>query len=230
MALDERHYRFFPVPKLDDSVLREFPTLPVDRYCDGKFRHRRFSQYRIAHSATAGWQLELLPHRPFCQATKFNGVTGGQLRDFDPLRIDPGPLVRAGAEEVPLDTATDWQVDVHQWRIVSDDSTRGVSVPEGPHQDGHTFSVIAVIDRVNITGGETQLLPMDSDEPFVRTVLRPGQAVVLDDRKMRHYATDIAAPPGEHGHRDIFLLAYNTWPERRYGEAYEKAVLAGTWC
>jgi hypothetical protein len=113
--------------------------------------------------------------------------------------------------------------------VIVNDETRGVSVPEGPHQDGHTYSMIAVVDRRNIGGGQTQLMTLDSDEPFLSLTLGPGEAIVLDDRAMRHYATDITAPAGQEGHRDLFLLAYNTWPERRYGETYEAAVLNGTW-
>ncbi|WP_330330977.1 2OG-Fe dioxygenase family protein [Streptomyces sp. NBC_00536] len=226
MTLNKWHFQLLTLPELPAEILEEFPTLPVDRYNDGKFRHRRFSQYKIRHT-DGGWQPELLPHRAFAQATEFNGVTGGLLREFEPLQIDPALVIRAGADEIPLDHDTEWQVDVHQWRVISNDDTRGVSVPEGPHQDGHTYSLIAVVDRHNIGGGETQLMPMDSDEPFLGVKLQPGQAVVIDDRKMRHYATDIVAPRGEEGHRDLFLLAYNAWPERRYGEEYETSVLAG---
>lgn len=224
MTLNDRNYQLFPVPELSEPVRQEFATLPIDKYCGGTFRRRRFSQFTLRHQG-GGWRLELLPHRPFCQPTRYNGVTGGLLREFDPLRINPAPLLVAGAAEIPLDEDLEWQADVHQWRIVADDDTRGVSVPEGPHQDGHTYSVIAVVDRDNITGGETQLMPMTSDEPFFSIVLQPGHAVVLDDRRMRHYATDIVAPPGGTGHRDLFLIAYNTWSERRYGERYERSVL-----
>jgi hypothetical protein len=227
MALNDLNYQLFPVPELSAAVREEFASLPVDRYCDGPFRRRRFSQYRLHHSGSAGWRPELLPHRPFCQPTRYNGVTGGLLREFEPLRIDPAPLLVAGAAEIPLDEDLEWQADVHQWRVVAGDGSRGVSVPEGPHQDGHTYSVIAVVDRHGISGGETQLMPMTSDEPFLRLTLEPGQAVVLDDRRMRHYATDITAPPGGSGHRDLFLIAYNPWAERRYGESYERTVLAG---
>nr|WP_240449387.1 2OG-Fe dioxygenase family protein [Streptomyces harenosi] len=227
VAFHGQNYQLVTLDDIPDAIRDEFPTLPLDQYCDGKFRHRRFSQYRIRH--TSAWELELLPHRPFCQATQFNGVTGGLLREYEPLRIDPSPLVRAGAETVPLDETLEWQVDVHQWRVIVNDETRGVSVPEGPHQDGHTYSMIAVVDRHNIGGGETQLMTLDSEEPFLSLTLGPGEAIVLDDRAMRHYATDITTPAGQEGHRDLFLLAYNTWPERRYGETYEAAVLNGTW-
>ncbi|MGW7411002.1 2OG-Fe dioxygenase family protein [Streptomyces sp. NPDC054863] len=225
--LNKRGYQLITVGNTSDAVRKEFQTLPLDQYCEGKFRYRRFSQYRMGHAS--GWQPELLPHRPFCQATQFNGVTGGLLREYEPLRIDPSFLLRTGAEAIPLDEALVWQADVHQWRVVADDDTRGVSVPEGPHQDGHTYSMIAVVDRRNISGGETQLMTLDSDEPFLSLTLCAGEAIVLDDRAMRHYATDISPPAGQEGHRDLFLLAFNSWPQRRYGEAYEHAVLNGTW-
>jgi hypothetical protein len=108
VAFHGQNYQLVTLDDIPDAIRDEFPTLPLDQYCDGKFRHRRFSQYRIRH--TSAWELELLPHRPFCQATQFNGVTGGLLREYEPLRIDPSPLVRAGAETVPLDETLEWQV------------------------------------------------------------------------------------------------------------------------
>ncbi|MFD5513783.1 2OG-Fe dioxygenase family protein [Streptomyces sp. NPDC127051] len=227
VTLNNQGYQLVALGNFPDAIRDEFPTLPLDRYCGGKFRYRRLSQYRIRHAST--WELELLPHRPYCQATQYNSVMGGLLRKFLPLRIDPSTVIRAGADAVPLDKTLEWQVDVHQCRVIVNDDTRGVLVPEGPHRDGHTYSMIAVVDRQNIGSGETHLMPLDSDEPFLTLTLRAGEAIVLDDRVMRHHATDITAPVGQKGHRDVFLLAFNTWPERRYGEAYEAAVLNGTW-
>lgn len=226
MALNPEGYQLVTMSAMSDSILKEFDTLPSDQYCGGQFRRRRFSQYRMSHVGDE-WVLTRLPHRAYFQPTRFNNVTGGMLREFAPLRIDPDDVVLAGANAIPLDRGADWQVDVHQWRVVTDDHVRGVSVPEGPHQDGHTYSMIAVVDRHNITGGETQLIPMDSDELLFGTALRPLQAIVLDDRIMRHNATDIVAPPGTSGRRDLFLVAYNLWADRRYGDEYEAAVLSG---
>jgi hypothetical protein len=230
MPLNAQHYELINLPEIDQEIRDEFADLPLDSYAGGKFRYRRFSQYRLVREGSR-WQHELLPHRPYCQAAPFNSLSGGMLRHFEPLRIDPAPVVLTGAEHLPLDTATPWQVDVHQWRILTNDDVRGVSVPEGPHQDGHTYSMIAVVDRQNITGGITQLLPlMDDDEPFLAVKLQPGQAVIIDDRAIRHNATDIRAKAGSEGHRDVFLLAYNAWDQRRYGDEYEAAVLDGRSC
>src|SRR5438094_270304 len=89
----------------------------------------------------------------------------------------------------------------HRRRDNTDD-VRGVSVPEGPHRDGHQFGMLAVFARDNISGGTNQLFPTGGGEPFFEVTLQPSQALVYDDNAMWHTATDIVALDNRGGHRD----------------------------
>lgn len=224
MSLNEHGFTIIDTPPLDDYTLGEFERLPMDPYTGSQQRYRRFSQYRLAHDGQ--WRLELLPHRSFAQPKQYNDLVGGQMRTLEPLTVDPTPMIAAGAEALDLDPGEAWQLNIHQCRVISTPDVRGVAAPEGPHRDGHWFGIVAVTRRHNISGGETQLMPLGGGEPFFRTTLRDGQAVVFDDRRMFHYVTDIEHLDESGGFRDVWLVAVNPWAHRRYGEEYEAEVLA----
>lgn len=221
-------YRVIDIPAPDPQVLAEFGNLPPDEYTGGRQRYRRFSQYRASfNSAARAWELELLQYRPFLQPRVVNGLVGGVQRPFEPLRIDPAPQIIAGVTALDLGKAAVWQLNVHQCRVITNPDVAGVSVPEGPHRDGHEYGMLAVFRRHNITGGTNQLMPLGGGEPFFEVTLQPNQALVYDDRTMWHNATDIVAMSGDGGYRDLWIVAINSWDNRKYGEEFERAALAG---
>jgi hypothetical protein len=224
MALNEQGFAVIETPPLDDHTLGEFERLPLDPYTGSNQRYRRLSQFRMAYDQ--GWRLELLPHRAFAQPRQYNSLVGGMMRTLEPLTVDPTPLMAAGADALDLDHDETWQLNIHQCRVISTPDVRGVAAPEGPHRDGHWFGMIAVSRRYNITGGETQLMALGGGEPFFRTTLKDGQAIVFDDRRIFHYVTDIEYCDDGGGFRDVWLVAVNPWQHRRYGEEYEAEVLA----
>jgi hypothetical protein len=226
MGLNGQGFTIFDVPPLGEAALTEFENLPLDKYTGSRQRYRRYSQFRLTHEGGA-WTPRVLPHREFAQAREYNALVGGQPRSFEPLGVVPEPLIRAAAEAIGLDQDASWQLNVHQVRIVSAPGVKGVAVPEGPHRDGHHYTVTAVSRRHNISGGETQLMPPGGGKPFFRTVLQPGQAIALNDREMFHHATDIDHLDDSGGLRDVWLIAVNPWDERRYGEEWEAKVLEG---
>lgn len=226
MADNSYNYSVIDLPTASDKILQAFNNLPPDIYTHGQ-RFRRFSQFRLDYDDAAGsWKLTLLPYRPFIQPRSVNRLVGGVQRKFEPLTINPEPQIAAGASALALSTSTAWQVNVHQCRVIANSQIRGVSVPEGPHRDGHDYGMLAVFGRHNIEGGENQLMPAGGGEPFFTTTLQPGQALVYDDGQMLHYATDIVPTHPDGGHRDLWIVAFNRWENRRYGEEFEAAALA----
>lgn len=223
----EAFYRVFDLPAADAAMLTEFETLPHDPYTGGNQRYRRFSQYRISYVPEAGqWRLKLLPHRPFLQPKSVNTLVGGLPRELEPLRIDPTPQIDAAARQIGLDKNHDWQINVHQCRVVVAPGVDGISVPEGPHRDGHDYAMLAVFKRHNIVGGENQLMPLGGGEPFFRVTLQPNQALAFDDTAMWHTATDLLPLAGDSGYRDLWIVVFNRWDRRKYGAEYEAQAKA----
>lgn len=147
------------------------------------------------------------------------------MREYEPLELDPTLQVASAADAVPLDTTIDWQINVHQYRIVVTPEIRGVSVPEGPHRDNHKYVMIAVFNRQGIAGGVTSLMPTGGGTPFYSLAIQKQTALVFDDSRMWHDATEIVALD-TNGWRDLWVVAFDPWNDRRYGEEFEREALS----
>jgi hypothetical protein len=223
MALNAQGFEIIKLPPVDDPFLASFENLAPDIYIGNKNRSRRFSQYKMTHK-NGRWNFELLPHRPYMTFWKYNKVAGGIKRYYEPLQVDFTPQIEAGANAIPLPKDDEWQINVHQYRVVVRPGMTGVTVPEGPHQDGHDYVMIAVLKRAEITGAEMSLLPIGGEgEPFFKTTVEEGEAALLDDRRMFHYVTEIV-PIKTEGYRDIFVIAFSRWADRWHGEDFEKKI------
>lgn len=223
MILNEQGYKIVPLPLPTPEVLASFDNLPVDKYNVGTQRRHRFSQYRVSFKDGAWW-MQKLPHRPLLQSDTYNNKSGNIRRFIEPVEADFSPWVDSVFKAGGLDTSKDWHFDINQYRVVSTPGTKGISVPEGAHQDGHSFVLIFVFRREQINGAKLQLLPLDGKPAFFDQVIKAEEAIILNDRVMKHDATPIEAK-GEHGYRDFLGTALNPWEERRYGESFESEAL-----
>lgn len=223
MTFKIRKYARFSVPPLSEEAMREFNSLVLDPYTGGKQRYRRFSQFKLWFESD-DWHIELLPHRPFMQAKNYNGIVGGLQRHFEPIRFDPTPQVAAGARTAQLETDRQYQINVHQVRVITSSEIKGIAVPEGPHRDGHDFVMNAVFSRHRITGGVSQLMPTGGGNCFFEDVLQENEAIIFVDSEMWHHATDVLPCEDDIGYRDIMIISFNAWERRRYGEEFERGL------
>ncbi len=224
MRLSQDGFRIVDIPPANQILLDSFENLPLDEFCGGKQRFHRFSQYKVSFSDDR-WQLEPLPHRPLVQGTQYNNRSGGLKRDIPPVQVDCSKWVDAAFKSLELDTGRSWHFDINQYRVISTPDIKGISVPEGAHQDGHHYVLIFVFRRHAITGSVLSLLPLNGEPPLLQQVIEENQVIALDDTRMKHDASPIQ-PISEYGYRDYFGTALNPWEERRYGEAFESQTLA----
>lgn len=226
MPLTDQRFAIVDLPEIPQDVLDSYDRCPVDEYMGNGTRFKRFSQYRLHHDETEGWQFEKLEHRDYTTFTKFNPVAGGIRRSYLPVEVDFTPIIRAGMAQLGLDTAEDWQINVHQNRTKAEGGKPGPLTPEGVHHDGHEFVMIAVLRRNNVGGGTTRLWHPGAAEPLWVGTLDPGQAVLIDDRALQHDVTDVTSADGNPGHRDIVIVAFSRWKEKWYGDEHDEAALA----
>lgn len=226
MPLNAQGYAIINLPPLTDELKESFSDLPFDKYM-GNNRYRRFSQYRISGNSD-NWGFEKLPSRPYMTYSKYNKVAGGIKRFYEPITADFTPYISIGFNELGLDKNTDWQINVHQYRVLVSDELEGITVPEGIHTDGHDYIMIIVANRHNITGGAMCLYDdIEGKECFFEGVVEENQAALLNDRMMYHYVSHIGTAPGHtQGHRDIVVIAISKWSERWYGDNFEDDVKA----
>lgn len=217
------------------DVCDSFGELPLDPYCaqgrgelsGGKHRFRCYDDFKMTYCQKEScWKAELLPHRPFIQSPKFNHAVGGIARHLEPLYIDPSHELNSLFNAFEFDKTHLFHAKVHQIRVISNKDIHGVAITEGPHRDGQDWQIVAVFDRYNVTGGQSQFLPTGGGEPFFAQTLKPGEAVCNEDAAMWHNATDIYyGDDHPQGHRDIWIIATNRWEHRKYGDEFESASL-----
>ncbi|MFZ6693451.1 2OG-Fe dioxygenase family protein [Undibacterium sp. SXout20W] len=223
MTLNESGFKIIQFPKASQKVIESFSDLGPDIYLGSGNRTRRFAQYRMTFSKDR-WEFARLPHRPYMTFSKYNKVAGGIERNYEPLKIDITQQIEFCARSIPLDTESEWQINVHQYRVIVRPDLAGITVPEGPHQDGHEFVGILVFNRHRIEGAEMRLLALGGvGEPFYKYTLLEGEAALLNDRTMFHDVTEIKSlEKNGSGYRDIVVVAFSRWEERWYGKEFEE--------
>jgi len=215
----------FDLPPLPEGLAESFDDLPVDGYAKSTMRARRFSQYKLKWESE--WVLDKLPHRPFIQSVKYNKLVGGVARHFLPIDINPGIFVFATATAGKFSTDVDWQINVHQVRVTSLPDTEAKIVPEGLHRDGHEYASLLVVKRSSIIGGVTNIIRSSDNVVAYQSILSDGKGVLFDDEKFMHDTTPIKSIDNSPGFRDMFIIVFNRWENRRYGRSFEQ-VASGT--
>jgi hypothetical protein len=94
---------------------------------------------------------------------------------------------------------------VHQIRVeVNNDSV--TPVPEGIHQDGYNYVGIMCVSRNNIQGGVNKIYTLDEEEIYNK-VLDEGEMIIMNDRKVKHYVSNITRKDSlMKGYRDILVM------------------------
>lgn len=227
MSLNGQGFALLDLPEVSEEILDSYEDLPHDPYMGNGTRYKRFSQYRLSWNGDA-WDFELLPHRDYTAFKDFNPVGGGYKRPYEPIQVDFTSLIGHGAKELGLNTDAQWQINVHQNRTLASREKSGVLTPEGVHQDGHEFVMIAVLRRTEVEDGQTRLWKLGAEEPFWSGILQPNKAVLIDDKAVAHDVTDVQPAGDGTGKRDILIVAFSRWEERWYGDDHDQAALDDT--
>ena len=177
----------------------------------GRYRRRRHAIY----AASPGGSIARAPHQPHYQAVAHNPLTGGIQRWFEPVEpaIGEGPALAAlldGARTVfdRLCPDATWHIEVHQFRIEARPDEAGRPTPEGMHSDGVDHVMVMLVGRENVEGGVTGI-EIDGREEASFTLSHAADAVLLDDRRVKHGVTPIhPIDPSRPGHRDVLVLTF----------------------
>jgi len=207
------------------EIINSFDNLPRDTHSMGRLRQIRLTQY-FSYNDDGEWVFATLPKRDYIQSSEYIKLAeaGGVRRHREQLEIDPSNIVSEIMNSLPISKDKLYQVNVNQIRVISNGTYNGITVPEGPHRDGHEFSVIAVVTRKNIEGGKTQIFSPDAEKLLFEHTLSENQAILIDDERFVHTASNIKHVIGSEGYRDIFVIEVNHWNNRAYGLKHEKSA------
>jgi len=153
--------------------------------------------------------------------TDRSGITG--KRDHKRVRLLNNPqaevLVRTFLRLVPpSQRQADGTFDVNLFRTFT-------NVVTGPHCDDEQFCLIYLLSRIG-GGAETYLYRRgdfsDRGEPARRPILKhqlnPGEIIIFEDKRFKHGATPLEAPPGGTAVRDAVICTVD-YPETYLADA-----------
>ncbi|MBV9827949.1 MAG: 2OG-Fe dioxygenase family protein [Alphaproteobacteria bacterium] len=191
--------------------------LGVDTYMadGGRYRRRRFACYR---AASAG--IIRKPHQPHYQSRDYNPLNGGVQRWFEPVTDEIGdhPSLRAilatcytlfDGLTTPATRPPSWHVEVHQFRIEARPGQDGRPTPEGMHQDGVDWVLVLLVNRVNISSGETSIGDLAQRPLGSFTLTDALDCAVTDDNRVYHGVTPVTpVDPARPAYRDVLVVTF----------------------
>ncbi|CAA6822366.1 MAG: Unknown protein [uncultured Thiotrichaceae bacterium] len=195
-----------------EQLSQTWSQLPQDVYLRdaGTYRYRRYVVLEVSTNKT-----HVLPYEPHYQNSSYNRLNGGFSRNF--ATFSPSVLNNPVFQQVlnwsiamiSRPDAQNWKVQCHQFRITGDEKQEGKPTPEGIHQDGAEYVFIMLIKRHNIEGGVTRLYK-NRDTIFEGMLAQPGDAVLLNDKKLFHSVSSIhPLRKGELAYRDVLVLTFH---------------------
>lgn len=234
-SVARKGYAFVPAaemrPLLSDGGLKDWngfchswDELPVDAYMGdgGKYRRRRYAEFGISRHA-----IVRKPHGPHYQSRAYNPLNGGIERWFEPIAdtITLHPAVRAilRTSYSLFDALTpvaarpyEWHVEVHQIRIVAGARKEGHPTPEGMHRDGVDWALMLLIARQRVRFGKTTICDLRKRALVSFTLTAPFDAAIVDDEKVYHEVTPVAAvDESDFGYRDMLVVTFSRNSQRR---------------
>ncbi|HSN32291.1 MAG TPA: 2OG-Fe dioxygenase family protein [Ideonella sp.] len=189
--------------------------LELDTYMadGGRYRRRRYATLSAAAGSDA---LALEPHQPHYQSLEYNRLNGGVARHFAPIEdvVLRAPTLRALlrlglALFRVLQPGRAAHVEVHQFRIEARAGAQGLPTPEGAHRDGVDFVLVTMVRRTNVGSGTTEIFDLAQRPIDSFTLVEPGDAALVDDRRALHGVTPIVpADAARPAWRDVLVATY----------------------
>lgn len=211
---------------LREDALSDWPVfhdswgdMPVDGYMadGGRYRRRRHATLSALPSSRC---FQVQPHQPHYQKLDYNPLNGGIARHYEPIRPEvlAGPtlhtLITLGCELFGrLSPYSPWHIEVHQFRIEAQAGGTGHPTPEGVHQDGVNFVMMAMVRRTNMVNGSTTIYDRDKQRLDQFTLQQPLDLAIVNDERVFHGVTpivqlDVGAP----AIRDVLVVTFRRKP------------------
>lgn len=198
-----------------EDFAESWSGMPLDRHMadGGRYRRRR---HAILSAAPGEAGLRREADGPHWQAVNYNPLNGGIDRYFAPM---PPALTEGDAFQTigawaraafdGAEPGRHWHIEAHQFRIEASPDQEGRPTPEGMHSDGVDWVLIMLMRRENLAEGRTQVASPEGEALGSFTLEKPGDAVLLDDRRVMHGVTPVRPlDPGKPSWRDVLVLTF----------------------
>ena len=197
-----------------DNFAASWQGMPLDDYMadGGRYRRRRYAVL----SANLTGEIKLEAHQPHYQSLDYNRLNGGVARHFEaiPASIIHGPTMQhtlAFCRDIfsRLKPEQNWHIEVHQFRIESNQGAQGKPTPEGIHRDGVDFVYVMMVKRENISSGTTTMHDLTQQTLDSFTLADPLDVAIVDDHRCLHGVTPILPiNPEQAAFRDVLVITF----------------------
>lgn len=201
---------------IDDRAWREFAgswdDLGPDLYMadGGRYRQRRHAVF----SCQQGHFIRK-PHQPHFQSRDYNPLNGDVQRWFESVHqetIDNSvtqAIFAFCADSFGATARQSWHVEMHQFRIQTQEGHVGRPTPEGLHRDGVDWVFVMLVERRNVREGVTRIGSPDGTPLGEFTLVLPGDTVLIDDHRILHGVTEIhPVEPSRPAWRDALVVTF----------------------
>jgi len=200
-----------------DDFAESWNDLGVDTYMadGGRYRRRRYAAYSVADG-----RIRRKPHQPHYQSRDYNPLNGGIARWFEPVaeQIGNHPALLAilsTSRDIftsctpPHTRPASWHVEVHQFRVEASEGAAGKPTPEGLHRDGVDWVLVMLVQRQNVTSGETSIHDLLKHQLGSFTLSAPLESALVDDDRVYHGVTPVT-PIDAHApaFRDVLVATF----------------------
>lgn len=194
------------------ELARSWDDLGPDLYMadGGRYRRRRHATFRCQKG-----RFTREPHQPHFQSRDYNRLNGDVQRWFDPVTQETvdNDVMQAifafCARSFDPDGARTWHVEMHQFRIETQEGHVGRPTPEGLHRDGVDGVFVMLVERRNVREGVTRIGAPDGTPLGEFTLAQPGDSMLIDDHRILHGVTEIhAVEPAQPAWRDALVVTF----------------------
>lgn len=204
-------YDYIMKPQPSNNLLYSFTQLKDDNYLKHKYPFRKRSF--IKGDLNEDFSVKTVEDTKFWQEKRINKYVGGIERIYPRAG---GECVEYFDELMSINKETirnivanrRVKVGIHQIRITCQNDNEGFPVPEGFHQDGVDYVIIAGIQSNNISGGLNYIRYGSQDGPDILDRMpNKNEALLLNDKRVYHYASPIFAKyENVEGTRDSIII------------------------
>ena len=188
---------------LSNTFIEKYNELSIDSSYDNTI-YRRYSLIDTNTFRVYGTK--------FLQSKEYNRTkNGGIIRKYESLNLCQEECFRTVINYFVTQIRTLSGIEcnkcmVHQIRVeVNNDSV--TPVPEGIHQDGYNYVGIMCVSRFNIMGGINKIYTLNEEEVY-STMLKEGEMIIMNDRKVKHYVSNILrVNPSTNAYRDVLVIS-----------------------
>ncbi|MFC4077349.1 2OG-Fe dioxygenase family protein [Salinithrix halophila] len=222
-------YHFIPSSVFKDFLHREYAydtddfinfknswdNLKRDDYMadGGSYRFRR---HATLSALPSGKTFHEEPHQPHYQSISYNNLNGGIARHYEPVetQVMQGKTMTSILSFCcnifgRLYPYAHWHIEVHQFRIVADKAKEGKPTPEGIHNDGVSFVMMMMVNRENITNGNTTIYDNEKQHLDEFTLTDSFDAAIVNDDHVMHGVTPIVPlDPDQPAFRDVLVVTF----------------------